>query len=456
MHEHKTHFARPHWTRRQFFQLAGTGVTGAYLGSNLVKGDALTQGGVTPVNKAKNVIFVLLAGAPSHTDLFDFKYIEGVTHKATNPDTIKGLLWPTGILPKLGSTLEDLAIIRSMRSHALVHGLAQTWTQIGRNPAAALGSIAPNIGSIVAIEKDQFRTQSNVLPTFLALNSAGGVGSGYFDARYAPFRTSPANTGLSNTAHSGGQSLFNERWSVLHGLDDPLRVDSPLGHTVENMDDFYRAANGLMYNPLVSKAFTYTQGDSVRYGNNTFGNSCLVARQVLGVNDGTRFIQITLGGWDMHSNIYGVNNDPTKGGNIFTLGKVLDDGISALISDLKADGTFNDTLIVIVGEFGRTVGKLSAAAGRDHYAQQFAVFAGGGVKGGRAIGATDDQGAFATEFGWSRDRYVQAEDIEATILSATGIDWTKVRYDDPFGRGFEYTPSAADDIYGPVNELWSA
>jgi hypothetical protein len=456
MHEHKTYFSRPHWTRRQFFNLAGVGLAGSYLGSIAAKADTVTQGGVSTINKAKNVIFVLLAGAPSHTDLFDFKFIDGVTSKSANPAAINGLLWPTGILPKLGDSLGDLAIIRSMRSHALVHSLAQTWTQIGRNPAAALGSIAPNVGSIVAIEKDQFRSQSNVFPTFLALNSAGGVGSGYFDARYAPFRTNPTNTGLSNTSHSGGQPLFNERWSLMHALDDPLRVNSPLGNTVQNMDDFYRAANGLMYNPLVSKAFTYTQADSVRYGNNSFGNACLTARQVLAANDGTRFIQITLGGWDMHVNIYGINGDPTRGSNIFTVGKVLDDGISTLISDLKADGTFNDTLIVIVGEFGRTVGKLTAASGRDHYPQQFAVFAGGGVKGGQTIGSTDDQGSYTVDPGWSRGRDVLPEDIEATILSAVGIDWTKVRYDDPFGRGFEYTPQAADDIYGPVNELWQS
>ena len=180
----------------------------------------------------------------------------------------------------------------------------------------------------------------------------------------------------------------------------------------------------------------------------------------LAANDGTRFIQITLGGWDMHQNIYGVNGDPTRGTNIFTLGKILDDGVSALISDLKADGAFNDTLIVVVGEFGRTVGKLTAAAGRDHFPQQFAVFAGGGVKGGRTIGSTDEQGAGTVDPGWSggtlSGRDVAPEDIEATILSAVGIDWTKVRYDDPFHRGFEYSPQSVDAPAYPVHELWTA
>ena len=458
--EHKGYFSRKHWTRRHFFQLAGASITASVLARKAEGADTVAQAAATPVNKAKNVIFVLLAGAPSHTDLFDFKVIKNTTPAAAKADTIKGVMWPTGILPKLGNSFGDLAIVRSLRAHALVHSLSQTWMQIGRNPAAALGDISPNIGSIVAIEKDQLRSPHNVFPTFLALNSPGAVGSGYFETRYAPFQTTPSNTGLQNTTHSAGQPLFNERWSLLHQLDDPLRVNSPIGKAASDMDDFYSGANGLMYNPLVTKAFSFTQADSVRYGNNSFGNACMVARQTLAANDGTRFIQITLGGWDMHQNIYGINGDPTRGTNIFTMGKVLDDGVSTLIADLKADGTFDDTLIVIVGEFGRTVGSLTAAAGRDHFPQQFAVFAGGGVKGGRVIGSTDELGAGTVDPGWSGGtlpgRDVAPEDIEATILSAVGIDWTKVRYDDPFHRGFEYSPQSVAVPAYPVHELWSA
>jgi hypothetical protein len=86
--------------------------------------------------------------------------------------------------------------------------------------------------------------------------------------------------------------------------------------------------------------------------------------------------------------------------------------------------------------------------------QQFAFIAGGGTRGGKIIGTTNSDGSDVTDFGWSRDRYVRPEDIEATIYSAVGIDWTTVRYDDPFGRGFEYVPFSEQDLYGPVNELW--
>jgi len=453
---HRSYFSRPHWSRREFFRVIGAGVTGSFLAGQMRAAQVVPQLNVTPINKAQNVIFILMAGAPSHVDTFDLKVFPGVTPAGVQPQTLNGLLWPMGILPNLGQALGDLAIVRSMRAHALVHSLAQTWTQIGRNPAAALGDIAPNIGSIIAIEKTPERLPTHVFPTFLALNSDGAAGQGYLDSQYAPFKTTPSTNGLTNTTNPDGESRWNQKWSLLHTIDGSLRQNSPIGKPAEDMDSFYDAAKGLMYNPTVAKAFKFTAQDSQRYGNASFGNACLVARQVLEANAGTRFIQITVGGWDMHTSIYGANGDPTRGNNIFTLGKQFDAGMAALIGDLKASGLFDRTLVVAVGEFGRTVGALSGAQGRDHYPQQFAVFSGAGVKGGRAIGSTIADGSATADPGWSRNRDITPEDIEATVYSAMGINWTTVRYDDPFGRGFEYVPQAASDYYGPINELWTA
>jgi hypothetical protein len=442
-------FNRPHWTRRQFFQIAGTCLTGSYLAQGYARAADVNSASVTTINKAKNVIFILLAGAPSHTDTFDLKVLNGITPASFAPDTISGILFPTGLMPKLAAQLGDIAIVRSMRAHALVHSLAQTWSQIGRNPAAALGNIAPNIGSVVAIEKDGERRPSQVFPTFLALNSPAAAGAGYLAAEYAPFKVTPSAGGLSNTSNPDGQVLFETRWSALHQLDDPLRINSPYGKPLEDYNNFYTEAKGLMYNPVVNKAFQFSAADHARYGSTSFGDACLIAKQVLQANQGTRFIQITQGGWDMHQNIYAANQLPA-------MGKLLDNGTASLIADLKAGGLLNETLIVMVGEFGRTVGPLTPAHGRDHYLQQFAVFAGGGVKGGRAIGATDDNGSDTVDYGWSQQRYVYPEDIEATIYSAVGVNWTTVRTDDPFHRGFAYVPDTDPVTYAPINELWSA
>ena len=442
-------FNRPHWTRRQFFQVTGSALTGSYLAERYARAADLKTDSVTTINKARNVIFILLAGAPSHTDTFDLKVLNGTTPASFAPDTVNGVLFPTGLMPKIAQQLPNIAIVRSMRSHALVHSLAQTWSQIGRNPAAALGSVAPNIGSVMAIEKDGERRPSQVFPTFLALNSPAAAGQGYFSAEYAPFKVTPSAGGLTNTANPDGQPLFDSRWNLLHQLDDPMRVHSPYGKAMEDYNNFYAQAQGLMYNPVVNKAFQFTAADRSRYGNTGFGDSCLVAKQVLEANQGTRFIQITQGGWDMHQNIYAANQLPA-------MTKLLDNGVGTLIGDLGANGLLKETLIVMVGEFGRTVGRLTAAQGRDHYAQQFAVFAGGGVKGGRAIGATNSDGSDTADYGWSQQRYVYPEDIEATIYSAAGINWTTVRTDDPFHRGFAYVPDTDPVHYAPIEELWTA
>ena len=111
------------------------------------------------------------------------------------------------------------------------------------------------------------------------------------------------------------------------------------------------------------------------------------------------------------------------------------------------------------------MGPVTAAGGRDHFLIQSAMFAGGGVKGGKAIGATNTTGTapypggIITDFGWAGSgstgpRVIRPEDIESTLYSAMGIDWTTVRYDDPFGRGFEYVPFAKIGTYGPINELF--
>jgi hypothetical protein len=437
--------------RRNFLQIAAAGLGHIWLAKRAqaqsqVRIDKLN---VPLLNKAKNCIFILLSGAPSHVDTFDLKIVPGVTPTALfKPETINGMNLPTGIMPRLSGMTSDFRVIRSMRSWALVHNLAQIWTQIGRNPVAALGDIAPNIGSIVAIEKEAERKSTDVLPTFLALSSNQAVGSGYLASTYAPFKTAPATSGLRNTTNPDGQTRFNDRYNLLTQLDATNRLNSPYGREMQDMAAFYRAARGMTYNAVVEQAFQYTLAERAPYGNSTVGDCCLTALKVLRANAGTRFIQITTGGWDDHNNIYQETVLPNRM-------RTLDTALGQLIADLKSNGLFNDTLIVMAGEFGRTVGPLSAAQGRDHFVQQFCFLAGAGIRGGKPLGTTNATGSASTEFGWRRERDVRPEDIEATIYSALGINYTSIRYDDPFSRGFEYIPYAHEDIYGPVSELWA-
>jgi uncharacterized protein DUF1501 len=441
---------RPHWTRRNFFEIVGAGVTGAFLDRRYAKAADVIQAGAATKNTAQNVIFILLAGAPSHTDTFDLKVINGVTPASFKPDTINGINFPTGLMPKLAGLSGDFAIARSVQAHAVVHSACQTWVQIGRNPLAALGNIAPNIGSIVAIEKDKERKPSAIFPSFLALNSNGAVNQGYLSAKYAPFKVNPSTAGIANTTNSasGGQTRFENRFKLMNSLDAGLRSPGDGPHDFTDYNEFYVDAKQLMYNPTVNQYFGFTTAESARYGSSATGNAMLVASQILKADLGTRYIQITSAdGWDMHSNIYAAGNLPAKAA-------LLDNALSALIGDLKANGLFDKTMIVMYGEFGRTVGPLTAQAGRDHWAQQFCFFAGGGIKGGTVVGQTDAQGRDTIDYGWSQKRYIYPEDIEATIYSAVGIDWTTVRHDDPLGRGFEYVPKTGPFPFAPVHELW--
>jgi hypothetical protein len=454
---YKPFFRRPHHSRREFFRYMGAGLTGTMLLQPPAKAASavtITSQPVTMQNKAKNVIFILMVGAPSHTDMFDYKQSPS-SPDSLAPQTVSGLTWPTGILPKMGQHLPKIAIAHSVSAWALVHSLGQAWVQIGRNPAAALGNIAPNIGSVVAIEKDSERMPGQVFPTFLGLNATNQAGPGYFSAKYAPFEFLPNYRvpagGLPNTTNAVGQSWVNQNYSLLHALDDPLRVNSPMGNAVSDYDDFYAAAKGLMYNSVVDKAFRFSATDAARYGNSPFGASCLVAKQALQANQGTRYIEISFGSWDMHQNIYSPATN-----SLAAMGKQFDDGVSALLDDLDSSGLLNETMVVMMGEFGRTVGAITPAGGRDHWLQMSVAFAGAGIKGGRAIGSTDAKGAATLDPGWSQGRDIKPEDIEATIYSAMGINWTNVRYDDPFGRGFEYVPTGEAYTFTPIDELWAS
>ncbi len=441
----------PGFSRRQFFRFAGLGITGFYFSKIASPPEVRSASKAAVQGTARNCIFLFMVGAPSHVDTFDLK--EGPWLPSDFAPTSYGdIRFPQGLLPNIATHLQRIAVVRSVQAWAAVHGLAQTWVQIARNPAAALGKIAPNIGAVVALEKD---SSSAVLPGFVALD-ATPVGSGYFSSRYAPFSVTPSMAGLPLSAHPDGQGRFQTRLQLLGTLDGSLRTDSPLGASADDMGPFYGEARGLMYNPAVDATFKFSADDHTRYGANTFGDACILARNLLKSNLGTRFIQIQLGGWDNHQNIYLPN------GGIYPRARYLDQAFAPLLDDLDstpgvAPGKtlLDETLVVIMGEFGRTVGDVNGQKGRDHYLQQFAAFAGGGVIGGRVIGRTDPTGAYTVDPGWERNRTVRPEDIAATVYSALGIDWTTVRYDDPFKRGFEYVPFAAsENAYGPVNALF--
>lgn len=442
-----THFWRnPHFSRRVFFRHLATAVGGYYLLPSRPM-ETVARAASSPMGTAKNCLFIHLAGAPSHMDTFDLK--EGAwTPAFFNPTSYGEIRWPQGLMPKLADQLENIALVRSIKPWAAVHQLASDWLFIGRNPVSGLSKIAPHIGSVVSMELGA-KSPDRTLPAFLALNTNNGPGAGYFPPDNGPFYVNPNGGGLANTSHRDGAAAFERRANLLLAMDAELRSTAELGAKPNETFAFSESARKLMYNPAVDRIFAFDQNERNRYGNTAFGNACITARNLFRANMGTRFVQITFGGWDHHVNIYQAN------ANLQAMTRQLDNALGVLLADLKTDGLLEETLVIAMGEFGRTVGPLNVTSGRDHHLQQTALIAGAKVRGNRVLGSTDSLGRETKEPGWGRDRDVRAEDIEATIYSALGIDWTTIRRDDPFGRGFEYVPFADRDLYGPVHELWS-
>jgi len=440
------------FSRRNFLRVAGTGLAASYFADVLDPRLLLAQTAKTSPrlrNTATSVIFVYLRGAPSQTDMWDLK--EGSwTPSDFAPASYGDVRFPQGLMPKTAEHLSKLTFVRCGMAWAVEHGFAEGWVHLFRQPTGATGAIAPHMGAVVSLETQARRTAADVLPGFIALNPNRVPTSGYFPARHAPFATPTDPGGIPTLVPDDSLPRFRSRWELLHRLD-AARADRSLGKLAMDMNDYYDHGRVLMETPGVNDIFKFTQEDRTRYGGTTFGESMLVARNIVAAKKGTRFIQVTLDGWDHHSQIYDRNSQSSL---YARAQRDLDPALGALLGDLTAMNLMDETLVVILGEFGRSVGPPTNGGGRDHLLRNSFVFAGGGTRGGRAIGQTDALGDKAVDYGWSANRDVRIEDVGCTIYSALGIDYTTLRNDDPLNRGFEYIPYAREGIYQPIEELF--
>ena len=450
-----TLFSGEGFSRRRFLRIAGTSLVASYFADVIAPPLLHGATGVTPSlhNTARNCIFIFLSGGPSQVDMWDLK--EGAwTPQNFAPTPYGEVRWPQGLLPKTAEHLNRIALIRSAMSWAAVHPLAVKWAQISRNPSGATGSFAPHIGAVVSMETQKNRSLTDVLPGFISLGGTA-ASAGYFPATHAPFAVAPSQSGLAALSHPDGAARLEQRWQLLQSLDVDRGMET-LGRDATDMNAFYEQAKVLIDTPGINQLFSFTAEERERYGSTNFGDSLVVARNLVAANRGARFVHVTHNGWDHHDNIYGA-----AGNSLYSQCRTLDNALGPLLTDLaslpgsKSGATLlDDTLVVILGEFGRTVGPISDNGGRDHYLRMSVAMAGGGVQGGRVIGATNAIGDTAVEYGWSADRDIRPEDITATIYSALGIDYTIIRPDDPLGRGFEYVPFAKEGTYRPVDELF--
>jgi Protein of unknown function (DUF1501) len=397
-------------TRRDVLRVGALGVAGLTL-PELLRAEAAADGG----RKETNCILLWLNGGPSHIDMFDPKPdapAEVRGEFGVVETNVKGVRI-SDQLPLLAKQADKYSILR-VTSPDSGHETATSYVLSGYKFTPALQY--PAYGSVVAREKG-FRSGMPPYAHLFGLPFGYGT-AGYMGPVYNPFQivgdpNSPSFSVRDVTPPAGVDfARIERRRSVLAAIDDSQRRAESAARAIRTMDEFYTRAYDLVTSPVAKKAFNLKEEpDALRedYGKNSFGQGCLLARRL--VEAGVRFVTLNSGGWDTHTD----NFKSLKGSRL----PQLDRAYAALLKDLHARGLLESTLVICMGEFGRTP-KVNSAAGRDHWGQaMFVTLGGGGVKRGIVVGETD------AEASAPKERPITVEDVAATIYRAIGIDGNK-------------------------------
>ena len=405
------------FTRRDVLKIGGLSAFGLTL-PGLLRAQAQDNARVAPSGKPKRepaCILLWMGGGPSHIDTFD--------PKPDAPQEIRGTFGVVetnvkGIrisdqLPKLARQMDKFSILRSVTSPDGTHETATHYLLTGYPFSPA--NEYPGYGAVVARE----RGFQNGMPPYAMFggmpNNHGG--GGYMGATYNPFlimgdANSP-NFRVDDVAPPNNDLIRMDRRRALRGaLDDWQRDKETASRATQTHDEFYQRAYSLVTSPVAKRAFALKEEpDKLRdqYGRTAFGQSCLLARRM--VEAGVRCVSINYNGWDTHEN----NFNALKNGLL----PPLDQGYAALLNDLSERGMLDTTLVVWMGEFGRTP-RINGSAGRDHWPGAISVcMGGGGVKTGVVVGSSNERGEYPKE------RPLRVEDVAATIYRAMGINGDK-------------------------------
>ena len=403
----------PHtdFTRRDFVRLSLASAFGlSYSGWLPQIARAADLGG-----KHKSFILLWMAGGPTQSDTFDLK----VGHPNGGPSKAIETSVP-GIqisehLGGIAKRMKDLAIIRSLTTAEGDHDRATRLMLTGHRPGQA-GVNYPSLGSLFAKE---LGNETSDLPHYISLSpfrTGDAGGPGFLGPNYAPLVVSGdsndpearANLSIENLKPPAGVSKesMDNRFEISKFLQEDFANRAKSPSTKAHKANYDRAMRMIATN--AKGAFKLDEETAAlrdKYGRNRFGQGCLLARRL--VERGVAFVEVTLDGWDTHSDNFNA---------VKRLSDTLDPAWSTLVDDLRERGLFESTLIVWMGEFGRTP-KINGTTGRDHFPAAWSVvMGGGGVKGGQAIGDTGKAGVEVV------DRPVKIADLYATMCAAIGLD----------------------------------
>lgn len=399
-------------SRRAFLQLATAGGLAvamhetAFGGIPAMLQDAAKTG--VGGGRAKRCIFLYLQGGPSHLDTFDLKpgHANGGEFKPI--ETSVAGIQISQHLPRVAKEMADLCIIRSMTTKEGNHDRGRYLIHTGYAPQAAVQHA--DWGSILSHEigKRDFD-----LPAFISIGGGSSTG-GYFGSQHSPFVIQKANAPLEDVALPQGvsQERYEARRKLLKELDTRFEKKTNSA-AVEPHEHVYQRADRLMRSPLLAAFDITKETEKVReaYGDTDFGRGCLLARRL--VETGVTAVHVSLNGWDTHANNFAA---------VEKLSSTLDAGMAQLMQDLRSRGLLKDTMVVCMGEFGRTP-RINANNGRDHYPKTWsAVVGGAGIKGGQVFGATTPDGMEV------KDNPVTIADLYRTLGHAFGLDTQQVNF----------------------------
>ncbi|WP_435010710.1 DUF1501 domain-containing protein [Tundrisphaera lichenicola] len=428
-------------TRRDFLQVGTLGAIGFGLPQLMA---ARAAGAVKPGHDDRSCIMIFNLGAPSNMDLWDMK--------PDAPAEIRGPFKPitskvpgfqlSEILPHHARIADKFSLVRSAHhGGAAVHDAGWQMMQTGRLFTGGVNT--PHVGAVVSY----LRGRKSDLPPFVVLpelmgrgggNMPNGQAGGFLGKAHDPFalNADPSQPNFRVPDLLPPQEIGTVRLDRRRKIRDLVDNAVDLFESTEDaalLDNNFQAAFRLMTSTQARAAFDLSEEPQAvrdRYGMSRFGQSCLLARRL--IENGVRFVTINTFltvfdeiTWDIH----GSKPFTSIEGMRDIVCPIYDRAYSALIEDLDARGLLNDTLVCNLAEFGRTP-RVNPAGGRDHWPQCFTVgFAGGGVQGGRIVGASDPIGAVPA------DRPVEPPDIAATIFHSLGLD-LETKLPGPAGRPF--------------------
>ena len=370
-----------------------------------------------PGGRAKSVIYLFMNGGMSHLDTFDPKpgtEAQGpVEPIATSADGIQ----VSEHFPLTASQMKRIAVVRSLQSNQGAHDRGQYFMRTGYTKRGTIQHPAMGAWSL------QLSGSANpTLPANVRIGrDSRHPGAGFMESRLAPLPIGDPTAGLQNSQLAKGVSepRLNGRLKLASDLDAHFRNRYDLKNVRAYTDAYDDAIKLMNSRDLavfdVSRESQDTRGE---YGENAFGQGCLLARRL--VESNVRFVEVSLGGWDTHQDNFN---------RMETQAAILDRALATLINDLARRGLLDTTLVVLATEFGRTP-TINQNTGRDHYPKAFTgLFAGGGIRGGQVYGQTDEDGSEVIE------NAVTIPDFNATIAHAMNLPQDEV-ITSPSGRPF--------------------